>query len=132
MKISIYTQILPRLEVFYLEEWIEHHLSLGVDEIYIYDNGFVSKDTSKWATLSEERQGTLTEDELAIKNSEYCWSRKPFNDYFLDYSDDEIMNHLHDIVNSYEGVILKSWRLNIEHQHQHPPKPFEFGGNHQS
>ena len=39
MKISLYTLILPRLEVFFLEEWIEHNLKLGVDTIHIYDNG---------------------------------------------------------------------------------------------
>ena len=32
MKISIYTQIFPRLETFFLEEWVEHHIKLGVDK----------------------------------------------------------------------------------------------------
>ena len=46
MKIKLHTLILPRLEVFFLEEWIEHNLQLGVDEIYIYENGLVSHDES--------------------------------------------------------------------------------------
>ena len=38
-KISLYTLILPRIELPFLEEWIHHNLSLGVDEIFIYNNG---------------------------------------------------------------------------------------------
>ena len=30
---------MPRLETFFLEEWIEHNLQIGVDKIYIYDVG---------------------------------------------------------------------------------------------
>ena len=30
---------MPRLETFFLEEWIEHNLQIGVDKIYIYDAG---------------------------------------------------------------------------------------------
>ena len=38
MKVCLWTIILPRLEVSFLEEWIVHHLELGFDKIYIYDN----------------------------------------------------------------------------------------------
>ncbi len=39
--ITLTSIILPRLEVFYLEEWIEHYLSMGVDKIILYNNGLV-------------------------------------------------------------------------------------------
>ena len=74
MRISLYTQILPRLEVFFLEEWIEHHLMIGVDKIYLYNNGFLSVDI---------KHGTGK-----------TWAKKPYANYFLEYSDEEIMKHL--------------------------------------
>jgi hypothetical protein len=55
MKISIYSIILPRLEVFFLEEWIDHHLKFGVDHIYIYDAGLVAG-TNKGAGLVTSRE----------------------------------------------------------------------------
>ena len=39
MKISLYVQILPQREIPFLEEWVNHNLNLGIDKIYIYNNG---------------------------------------------------------------------------------------------
>jgi hypothetical protein len=79
-KISIYTQIFPRLETFFLEEWIEHHIKLGVDKIYLYDHGYVSTDSVNgvhWWPHSDE-------------STDVRWRKKPEADYFLDYTDTDI------------------------------------------
>mgnify|MGYP005627514799 FL=1 len=95
MRISLYTQISPRLETFFLEEWIEHHLMIGVDKIHLYNNGFMSVD---------RKFGTST-----------TWGKKPYMNYFLEYTDVEIMNTLQDIVSSFKDqVSLVSWRTGIE------------------
>jgi len=54
---AIYTLILPRLEVFYLQEWVEHHLNIGYDKIFIYNNGRISVDHTRgakpWRALTD-------------------------------------------------------------------------------
>jgi hypothetical protein len=99
MKISIYTQIFPRLETFFLEEWIEHHIKLGVDKIYLYDNGRVSTDSPR--DLGDE----LPEEYVGVK-----WRKKPDADYFLDYTDDEIYEKLNQVVEKFDNqVSLVAW-----------------------
>jgi hypothetical protein len=94
MIISIYTQINPRLEVFFLEEWISHHLMLGVDKVYIYNNGFVCQSKHEKSLI---------------------WSKKPYANYFFEYSDDEIKTKLRDIVESFgDQVSLVDWRTGKE------------------
>jgi hypothetical protein len=103
MKISIYSIILPRLEVFFLEEWIDHHLKFGVDHIYIYDAGLVAG-TNKGAGLVTSRE---------LKSSE--WNKKPDADYFLDYSDKNIYEKLKETVDKHrKNVTVTNWRLGIE------------------
>lgn len=95
MKIKLCTLIFPRLEVFFLEEWIEHNLQLGVDEIYVYENGTISHDESDFV-LEGERRGKT-------------WVKKPNADYFLDYTDEQIYDKLHEVVEKYPNVYLKEW-----------------------
>ena len=37
-RIDLATVFLPREHIFFLEEWVRHHLMVGVDRIYLYDN----------------------------------------------------------------------------------------------
>ena len=91
-KISIYTQISPRLEVFFLKEWIEHHLMLGVDKIHLYDNGFVVIDPKY------NKPGRV-------------WKKKSHANYFFEYSDAEIKTKLGDVVESFgEKVSIVDWQ----------------------
>tara|TARA_B100002019_G_scaffold10067_1_gene8001 strand:+ start:1179 stop:2003 length:825 start_codon:yes stop_codon:yes gene_type:complete len=99
MKISIYTQIFPRLETFFLEEWVEHHIKLGVDKIYLYDNGMVNTDSlnNKASKLPDEFAGVK-------------WEKKPDADYFLDYTDNEIYEKLNQVVEKFNNqVTLVKW-----------------------
>jgi len=95
--ISIYTIILPRLEVFFLQEWIEHHLMIGVDKIYIYENGSISVDSGP-EYVFDNSPG------VGVK-----WAKKPQADYFQEYDDDQIKETLYNIVNQYQNVYLKEW-----------------------
>lgn len=107
MKLSIYTQIFPRLETFFVDEWIKYHLKLGVDHIYIYDNGLKSTESPTDINYKIENEFKGTK-----------WAKKPNADYFLDYSDDEIYDHLYEIIKKYKKqVTLKTWRPNKECPH---------------
>ena len=103
MKISVYTKILPRLETFFIREWIEHTLSLGISEIFIYNNGF---------TIYDERY-TKTDARDPI------WKRKPNLDYFEDFSNVQISTELNRIVDSYNQVTLVSWEYGNDHNDSH-------------
>jgi hypothetical protein len=98
MKIKLHTLILPRLEVFFLEEWIEHNLQLGVDEIYIYENGLVSHDESDFISEGSDLPRVAT-----------SWAKKPSADYFLDYTDEQIYDKLNGVVGKFPNVHLKKW-----------------------
>lgn len=98
MKIKLHTLILPRLEVFFLEEWIEHNLQLGVDEIYIYENGLVSHDESDFISEGSD-----------LPRHSVVWAKKPMADYFLEYTDEQIYDELSDIVGKFSNVHLKKW-----------------------
>ena len=37
--ICLMTVFIPREHIFFLEEWIRHHLTVGVQHIFLYDNG---------------------------------------------------------------------------------------------
>ena len=102
--------ILKRLEVFFLDEWIEHHLNIGVSKIIIYDNGF--KPHIRPCT----RQGhTLGDDEPDI------WSKKPDANYFFEFTDAEIDDALCDVVSKYgDSVEVIPWVYGIDHDHLYP------------
>ena len=80
MNIGIYTLILPRIEVFFLKEWISHHLDIGVGKVWIYDNGTVTNDTSRLRSPPK----------VDIGNGGMKWRKKPDLDYSEHLSDDEI------------------------------------------
>ena len=96
------------MEVFFLEEWIEHHLNLGFNKIFIYNNGFTSID----GTIAKSffNYGSHTNVRPLNKSEENVkWKKKPEADYFLDYSDAEIEDKLYSVVNKYEEVFVKKW-----------------------
>ena len=119
--VSIWTLILPRLEVFFLEEWIEHHLELGFDKIYIYDNktSFEEHITTKHdgsVQYGHPNIKKLKESERGLK-----WDKKPEANYFEEYSDEEIYKKLHEVVDKFgDRVQLSNWRYGIETKDPYP------------
>tara|TARA_Y100000592_G_scaffold10722_1_gene15190 strand:+ start:5317 stop:6936 length:1620 start_codon:yes stop_codon:yes gene_type:complete len=117
VKASIWTIILPRLEVSFLEEWIKHHLSLGFDKIYIYDNG---------TSFDENIGGDVLLGKSAVipyynvkpvekENAGIVWEKKPYADYLLHLTDDEVYDKLNYIIQKYRGnVELINWRYGKE------------------
>lgn len=98
--VCICTMIAPRMEISFLGEWIEHHLDLGVDRIFIYNTGFKIV-----STKGENTQRKLTEGEVGKR-----WQKKPDAEYHVDLSDDEITNLLNELVEKYsERVELIDW-----------------------
>ena len=82
MIVSIYTLLIPRMELPFIKEWIDHHLSLGVDKIYIYNNGRVPSDNDQYLQAGARE---LLEGEKTIK-----WAKKPDEDYSLELSDVDV------------------------------------------
>lgn len=60
---------IARLENAYINEWVEWHLKLGVDHIYVYDNKFGCEDSIDTVLLDRFR------DKVTIIE---CFNRKAF------------------------------------------------------
>ena len=118
--ITLPSIILPRLEVFYLEEWIEHYLGLGVDKILIYNNGFNSVDGKSPCIKSMNKQELERRRALQSAPSHMVWSKKPHLDYFSDYSDAEILDKLNDIGSKYNEVKVIPWVCGEDHDFPYP------------
>lgn len=118
--ITLPSIILPRLEVFYLEEWIEHYLGLGVDEILLYNNGLVpvaAKNAywNKIDTAEKDRRKSLQS-----APDHQTWDCKPHLDYFSDYSDGEILDKLNDVNSKYNEVKVIPWVCGEDHDFPYP------------
>lgn len=125
MILSLYAQILPRLEVFFLEEWIQHHLDMGVDRVYLYNNGLKTAPTHPNRKSSKMMNCGKTAKDIWQPKGEIddkrVWDKKPDADYFLDHSDEEIMNKLFTILEKFEGkASLRSWEWGKDHELCHP------------
>jgi hypothetical protein len=118
MTISIFTMILPRLEVFFLEEWIDHQLKIGISKIHLYNHASdmcLKSRGGRAKRRSNQRPQLrhLSEDERGKK-----WAKKPDAEYFHEYSDLEINEKLFEIVDKYKNnVTITSWKHNIDHNH---------------
>ena len=123
MKIAIWSIFLPRLEIYFLEEWIEHHMALGVSKFYLYSNGFYSHDNSKI--------GNATPYKVSNQEEGMVWSKKPLDDYNLDLSPGQILEKLESIEKKYKGAVeFKNWEASKANawslfHPKHPRKPHE-------
>tara|TARA_R110000824_G_scaffold215130_3_gene401372 strand:- start:141 stop:986 length:846 start_codon:yes stop_codon:yes gene_type:complete len=122
MKINLHTLILPRLEIFFLEEWIDHHLQIGVSHIYLYNNGLNSPRLCKaphWKNGRNWKRGKvrrLTQEEQAQK-----WDKKPDGDYAEELSDKEITGLLAALSEKYSGKLsFVPWEWGVDHHHTYP------------
>ena len=118
MKVCLWTIILPRLEVSFLEEWIVHHLELGFDKIYIYDNESSSNVNigadNKYIPYYNIRK--LEKHEIGV-----VFDKKPYSNYLLEFTDEQIYRRLHSIINKYkENVELINWRYGKEVKFKYP------------
>ena len=82
----------PRLEVAHLEEWILHNLCFGIDNIFIYNHGFVCNDESGL-------------------NQVDTWNKKPYLDFNLHLSDKDVTEQIEKIVSKYKKVQMIEWEL---------------------
>ena len=103
--ITIYSIFLPRIELFFIEEWLIYHKNLGVNKIYLYNNGFFSEDHSDMAKNSPKKV------EKKYKNIK--WDKKPDEDYNLHLTDTQILLKLEALEEKYEGFLeIKDWGIN--------------------
>jgi hypothetical protein len=100
MKISLYVKIAPMIETFFLENWLQHNLNLGIDEIFIYNNGF-----------------ELHDDRYLDKKSK--WQKKLDSIYSELPSQKEVSDKLYDLVSDCPNAHLVSWEFNKDHTDSH-------------
>jgi len=101
------------MELPFIEEWIEHHLSLGVDKIYIYNNGDAPSDSDEYLQAGARE---LSRQEKNIK-----WAKKPDAEYCLELTSEEALKQLNKILEEYKGkVFLKSWIYGKDHSTAYP------------
>ena len=126
MKVSIYCMILPRLEFPYLEEWLLHHLNLGFDKIYLYDNG---KSVEK--TINSFRNDVIVgHDNDSLRQLEdwekgMKWQKKPDDNYHLELTDEEVSSKIHKTLEKVNkqfknSVELIKWRYGKETNYKFP------------
>ena len=119
--VTLTTIILPRLEFHFLKEWIDHHLTLGVQNINIYDNGEYPV-TSPDAHWLEEDVKELVQKRHMYRTSskKLVWDKKPHLNYFDDIPYTEIQDRIHDISNMYKEVSIIPWVCGVDHNYGYP------------
>lgn len=125
MDIAIYAIILPRLEILYLEEWIEHHINLGVTKIYLYNNGLKSVDHKKAHYFKPKTTGTWKKrsslwQAIPLSKRKSMWRKKPMADYCEHLSDEEVMQGLKRIEEKFKEVTVVSWVYGEDHKVGYP------------
>ena len=119
MKYSIATIILPSLEIDFIEEWIDHNLSIGFTDIHIYENGPKSIDKR---LIDSSRDVELCDSykEESVRKKDFAdwfegdredgkaWKMKP-GAHISDASYEDNMERLRSIASKYPGVHLKPW-----------------------
>lgn len=90
MSFSLVTLILPSIETDYMEEWVSHNLSIGFDQIFIYENGPKSVDR-RWNL--ESLDGWYPSKQSAGNSRSY----------------DQNMVILRDLESRYDEVTLLPW-----------------------
>jgi hypothetical protein len=118
--ITLTSIILPRLEVFYLEEWIEHYLGLGVEKFLLYNNGLVpvAAKNAYWNDIDPAEKDRRKSAQSSP--SDQVWDCKPHLDYFSDYSDDQITYKLSDIASKCDQVKVIPWVHGVDHNSPYP------------
>ena len=86
MKISIHTIFVLRENILFLEEWIDYHLKIGIDKIFLYDN-----------SASKGRNGSsVTTNKYGIN----------FSNITMDLNDIEIHDRLRSILAKYQKKVF--------------------------
>lgn len=121
--ISIYSIVLPRLEAPYLDEWVEYHLNLGVDNIYLYNNGLFPVDYAgaHWkskASKQKKRKTIIKRINPALRK--YIWEKKPCSDYNFHMSDEQIMEKFAGLESRWPQVKIVSWINGMDHGYPYP------------
>tara|TARA_E500000178_G_C16978853_1_gene734735 strand:- start:762 stop:1529 length:768 start_codon:yes stop_codon:yes gene_type:complete len=123
--IDIITLISPRLEFWYLEEWIEHHLSIGINKIYIYNNGFnlISNEKSPCNQTSWWAQKTFKNKKCQGEISK-TWDLKPKIDHFEDFSESQITKAISRVQDKYNNVNIIPWEYAKDHKDKYPDSQY--------
>ena len=125
MQIDIITLIAPRLEFWYLEEWIEHNIAIGISKIYIYNNGFnlISNENSSSNQTSWWAKKTFKNEKCKGKISK-TWDLKPSLDHFEEFSESHINEKIDCVQAKYDNVEIISWEYGKDHKDKYPDSQY--------
>ena len=117
--------IAPRLEFWYLEEWIRHNISIGINKIYIYNNGFnlISNEKSESNLTSWWAQKTFKNEKCKGEISK-IWDLKPEIDHFEDFSDSQVTEVINEVQDKYSNVEIISWEYAKDHKDKYPDSQY--------
>ena len=113
---------ISRLENDYIIEWINHHINLGFNHIYIYDNSFGQEDRLE-KVIDKKYSDTVTIipaydkyafQKQAYENAYHVYGK--YHDYMLFIDIDEFIslqkhNTIQDYLNSFESIDFESLRI---------------------
>ncbi|MCX5679339.1 MAG: glycosyltransferase family 2 protein [Candidatus Omnitrophica bacterium] len=104
--ICLTTVFIPREHIFFLEEWIRHHLTIGVQHIFLYDNGTRSGELRCLSTVY-----TPSPASVKLFNAGLTKRGEDYKLFTSRWTDDDITRMTREIVNKFPGrVSLIPWR----------------------
>lgn len=107
MNYAITTTLIPRENIFWLEEWIKYHLTIGFDAIYLYDN------------TGSERYDITCDSRFVVSLSGFNYKGHNVADMTRHLSDEDIRKMLDALACKYDGKLaIVPWRPLDEYGHQ--------------
>jgi len=126
MKIHLVTLFAPRLDFYYIEDWIKHNLSLGVDHIYFYNNGFnLASEPTQYSNIAGPIAEKVFGDKGCSGEISKGWDLKSHIDHFLEWTEEEINSILEVINDKYPNVTFIPFEYNVDHSFKYPLSQFK-------
>lgn len=107
MRFAISTTLLPRENIFWIEEWIKYHLYIGFDALFLYDN------------TGSERYDIKCDSRWVVSLSGFNYKQHNIARMTGHLTDDDVHEIFHAIVDKYRGqVFVLPWQPRDENGQQ--------------
>jgi len=124
MEIRLFCIILPRLEISFLEEWVNWYLNIGVTNIHVFNNGErpVENGWAHW--LHDESSHDLDKrwNQCSVNehDRDIVWSKKPHLDYHTDLDYNSIHDKLMSLQDKYTQLHIIPWEFRTDINVRYP------------
>jgi len=124
MEIRLFCIILPRLEVSFLEEWVDWYLNIGVTNIHVFNNGErpVEHPKAHWFTDEDSTDLDRRWGLCSVNKHDHdiVWSKKPHVDYHTDLDYNYIHNKLMGLQDKYTQLHIVPWEYRKDMNFRYP------------